>query len=182
MIKRLRLFDMTITQTALWGNESWNLTQKEKRQLKSTFHNMIRRIAGVARSPEEPWLDWIKRSTRTACREARHIGIRFWLQRHISSKFRWAGHVVRMHPARLARRVTEWRDNEWWHEEVETFAHMRMKRSKRMKCFLGEDDIRRYAVQKGWCCWKEEARKRDTERQASWWHWHVDDFVRIVER
>jgi len=47
--------------------------QQEKRQLKSTFHNMIRRIAGSARSPEEPWLDWIKRSTRTACREAKLV-------------------------------------------------------------------------------------------------------------
>ena len=105
LIKRLKLFDMTVTQTALWCNESWNLTQKEKRRLKTTFHNMIRRIVGVARSPDEPWLDWIKRSTRQACREAKTVGIRFWLQRHIGDKFRWAGHVVRMDPARLATKI-----------------------------------------------------------------------------
>ena len=180
--KRLKLFDMTVTQTALWGNESWNLTQKEKRRLKSTFHNMIRRIVGVARSPEEPWLDWIKRSTRKACKEAREVGIRFWLQRHISDKFRWAGHVVRMEPTRLARRATEWRDNEWWQEEVETFAHMRVKRPKRTKWFRWEDDLRRYALQKRWRCWKEEARKRDAAGKASWWHSHVEDFVRTVVR
>ena len=182
LTKRLRLFDMTVTQTALWGNESWNLTQKEKSRLKSTFHNMIRRIAGVGRSPEEPWVDWIKRSTRKACREARQVGIRFWLQRHIADKFRWAGHVVRMDSARLARRVTEWRDNEWWQLEVETFAHMRIKRPKRTKWFRWEDDLRRYAAQKGWHSWKEEARKRDVDGKASWWHSHIDEFVRAVVR
>ena len=28
--KRLKLFDMTVTQTMLWGSESWNLTVVEK--------------------------------------------------------------------------------------------------------------------------------------------------------
>ena len=150
--------------------------------MKSTFHNMIRRIVGVARSPDETWLDWIKRSTRKACREANTVGIRFWLQRHIGDKFRWAGHVVRMDPARLARRATEWRDNKWWREEAETMRHLRMKRPKKTKWFRYEDDLRRYAAEKGWQCWKEEARKRDSEGKASWWHSHVEDFVRTVVR
>ena len=34
--KRLRLFDMSVTQTLLWCSESWLLTQEEKRHLKST--------------------------------------------------------------------------------------------------------------------------------------------------
>ena len=87
-----------------------------------------------------------------------------------------------MDPARLAWRVTEWRDNEWWQLEVETFAHMRIKRPKRTKWFRWEDDLRRYAAQKGWHSWKEEARKRDVDGKASWWHSHIDEFVRAVVR
>jgi len=59
---------------------------------------------------------------------------------------------------------------------------MRRKRPKRTRWFRWEADLRRYAVQKGWCCWQEEARKSDTEGKASWWHLHVDDFVRTVVR
>ena len=45
--KRLKLFDTTVTQTALWGSDSWNLTVAEKRLLKTTFHAMLRRTVGI---------------------------------------------------------------------------------------------------------------------------------------
>ena len=44
-----KLFDMTVTQTALWGSDSWNLTMAEKRLLKTTFHAMLRRIVESTR-------------------------------------------------------------------------------------------------------------------------------------
>ena len=109
---------------------------------------MLRRIVGIPRAPEEPWIDWIRRATRKACREAHSIGIRFWLQTHIRNKFLWAGHVARMNDMRLAKRATEWRDNEWWRMEVEIFAHLRIKRPKKTRWFRWEDDLRRFADQK----------------------------------
>ena len=178
--KRLKLFDMTVTQTALWGSDSWNLTMAEKRLLKTTFHAMLRRIVGIGRAPEEPWVDWIKRATRKACLEAKKVRICFWLQTHIRNKFLWAGHVVRMAGTRLARRATEWRDNDWWKLESATYGHLRQKRPHRTRWFRWDDDLTRFATHKGWSSWKDEAKKRDTEGKARWWQSHVSEFVAFV--
>ena len=180
MGKRLKLFDATVTQTLLWGSESWNLTVPEKRRLKSTFHAMLRRMVPVPRYQDEDWVEWIRRATRKACREAKDVGIRFWLQAHLKKKFLWAGHVVRMAEARLARRATEWRDNQWTRLEFETFGHLRIKRPRRTRWFRWEDDLRRFADHKGWASWKHEAQKRDSGGNASWWISQSDEFVRFV--
>ena len=57
LMKKLRVFDATVTQTVLWCSESWLLTLKEKRLLVSTQNNMLRKVAGPKRRPEEPWVD-----------------------------------------------------------------------------------------------------------------------------
>ena len=80
--KRLRLFDMCVTQTALWCNESWIATLAEKRHLRSTQHDMLRRIVGPRRQTDEDWVEWVQRSTREAKRIAKECGIRFWVDTH----------------------------------------------------------------------------------------------------
>ena len=75
----------------------------------------------TSRRLDEPWVDWIKRSTRTARKHAEKVGIRLWLDSYLKAKWCWAGHVLRMHPDRLARRAVIWRDSEWWKEEMEEF-------------------------------------------------------------
>ena len=150
MSKRLRLFDMSVSQTALWCNESWLLTQKEKARLCATQNYMLRRIAGPRRTPQEPWIDWIKRSTRSAKNVARKTGIRLWADDHLRCKWRWAGHIIRMEPRRLARRATIWRDSVWWEIDVAingpSFCH---RRKGRRRWFRWEDELRRYAQHRG---------------------------------
>ena len=85
LAKRLRLFNACVTQTALGCNESWLLTQNKLRMLQSTQTNMLRETAGPRRRPEETWVEWTQRSTRTARSLAQQAGVRMWLETHLQS-------------------------------------------------------------------------------------------------
>ena len=160
LMKRLRLFDCSVSQILLWCNESWLLTVKEKRLLKSTQNQMLRRIVGPRRRPEEPWVDWIKRSTLAARKIATQAGVRFWLQAHLQSKWCKAGHVMRMSEERLARRALQWRDSVWWSEELELPVKWRTQWPHRTRWFRWEDELMRYADHCGWMSWQEAASRR----------------------
>ena len=177
LAKRLRLFDDCVTQSALWCNESWLLTQKEKRMLQSTQYNMLRKIAGPRRSPEETWVDWIQRSTRTARSLAQQAGVRMWLETHLKSKWCWAGHVMRMDTTRLAKRGLEWRDSQWWSAESETPSATHFRRPGRTHWFRYEDDLKRYALHSGWPSWQAIAQKRDANGRAHDWLLHREQFA-----
>ena len=51
--KRLRLFDMCVSQTLFWCNESWHINKKERQLLQTMQHRMLRRIAGPRCDPDE---------------------------------------------------------------------------------------------------------------------------------
>eukprot|EP00973_Karenia_brevis_P077809 10812419-Karenia_brevis.AAC.1 len=53
---RLQLFDSVVGQTALWCCESWVITKSEKQRLDSTVNEMLRRIVGKRRRPDEEWV------------------------------------------------------------------------------------------------------------------------------
>ena len=176
--KRLKLFDASVTQTLLWCNESWVLTQREKQALTSTQNQMLRRIAGPRRRPDELWVDWVKRSTRSARAQAKVARVRFWVDAHLRSKYCWAGHVTRMAPARLAKRGTEWRDSVWWQQEVQTVPnHLRLHRHGRTHWFRWEDDCKRFASDCGWPSWQEVAKRRGPDGKPSEWLRHCDAFI-----
>ena len=181
--QKLRVFDASVTQTVLWCSESWLLTVKEKRLLVTTQNRMLRRIAGPGRRPEEPWVDWIRRSTRAARKHAEHAGIRFWLDSHLKAKWCWAGHVARMQPARLACRSLKWRDSAWWKTEVQGFpTSLRMHRPHRTRWFRWEDDLKRYASDSGWESWQTVAQQRDHHGDASKWLGHCKGFVKTMKK
>ena len=155
-----------------WCSESWLLTQEEKRRLKVTQNNMLRRIAGPRRLPEEDYVGWIKRSTRTAVAAAREAGVRLWVEEHYKAKWTWAGHVARMDAERFAKRATEWRDSDWWTLERETYQQsLRTTRPQRTRWFRWEDDLRRYAAKCKWASWKTQAADKH-----NWMH-HCSSFI-----
>ena len=174
--KRLKLFDSSVTQTALWCCESWLLTQKEKMLLQTTQNTMLRRIAGSRRRPDEEWVDWIKRSTRQAHRAAKDCHIRFWHDAHLQAKWTWAGHVWRMDASRLARRAVEWRDSEWQATEYKLPASLRIRRPARTRWFRWEDDLRRYAEHCSWQSWQTVAQSTDA------WNGHAAPFVQFMRK
>ena len=141
-------------------------TAREKRLLTSTQNQMLRRIAGPHRKPDEPWIDWIKRATRIARAAAKNAGIRFWLEDHFRSKWCWAGHVARMSKDRLAHRSMQWRDSQWWRREAALPVQARKRRPRKTHWFRWEDELRRYADHRGWTCWKTIAQQRDVWLQA----------------
>jgi len=167
MKKKLRIFDASVTQTLLWCSESWVVTQKEKRFLRTTQRTMLRRIAGATRRPDEDWIDWIKRSTRQALREANAAGIRFWVESHLQSKYAWAGHVARMQsqPDRLAYRGVCWRDSEWWAKEfLVKPANQRTRRPVCKKWLRWEDELKSFALHRKWHSWQTATRNK-----AAWY-------------
>ena len=171
--KRLRLFDSSVTQTALWCCESWLLTQGEKRLLQTTQNAMLRRIAGSRRKPDENWVDWIKRSTRQAVRTAKEYHIRLWRDAHLQSKWTWAGHIWRMDSNRLAHRAVAWRDSQWQATEYEVPASLRLHRPVRKRWFRWEDDLRKYAQHIGRQSWQSMA------QNTAAWNAHALDFVKF---
>ena len=183
LAKKLRIFDASVTQTALWCNESWLLTVKEKRLLQSTQNCMLRKIAGPRRRPLEDWLDWVKRSTRAARKAAASVGIRMWLDAHLKAKWGWAGHVLRMDPERLASRAVQWRDSEWWAAELEEVsASLRLRRPHRTRWFRWEDDLRRFAKECLSGSWQSMAQKRNSQGHAEEWKDHCKAFIKFVKK
>jgi hypothetical protein len=175
--KRLRLFDACVTQSALWCCESWLITQREKDLLKSTQNNVLRRIAGPRRKPDETWVEWIKRSTHQALQHAQKAGIRMWVDTYLKNKWLWAGHVLRMSEDRLARRAATWRDGVWWTSEVnEMPTQLRFRRPHRTHWFRWEDELRRFATNKSWPSWQSVAQLRNT------WPEYCDEFVKLTKK
>jgi hypothetical protein len=83
---RLKLFEVIVTQTALYGSGTWTMTRPRERLLRTTQRKMLRMILGASRRVEpteasdetsgdcsdqeevdvmEPWTEWIKRATHT---------------------------------------------------------------------------------------------------------------------
>ena len=56
----------------------------------------------------EPWLDWVKRATRDACRQMEHFDIPCWVEEARKRKFQWAGHIARLEDGRWTRKVLDW--------------------------------------------------------------------------
>ena len=173
LVKKLRLFDTCVGQTLLWCNESWILTVAEQRVLRSTQKWMLRRIAGNSRRPDEPWLDWIRRSTRVARARALHAGVRMWVEHHLRCKWQWAGHVMRMTSDRLARRAFVSRDLEWYlHETLTKPSSLVCRRSHSTYWCRWEDDFRKFAARNGWAAWQSRTQSREA------WNCWSTEFVR----
>ena len=89
-IRRLRLFDATVTKSALRCSETWNLTVSQKRRLRTTQRAMLRKMVAPKRRPDEDYIAWVKRGTRASEQKAERAGVSCWLKTHLRAKWRWA--------------------------------------------------------------------------------------------
>ena len=154
--KRLQLFNMTRSKTVLWCAETWNLTVKQKRKLRSVQRCMLRRIAGPGRHPEEDYVSWIRRATRVAEDKARKAGVSCWVEQYLKSKWNWAGNIINMPDTRWAKRMTQWRDHAWWDEQPKGTIGCPI-RSRPGRFNRWEDELASYANRAGWNSWTHEA-------------------------
>jgi len=157
--RRLRLFEGTVTKTALWCCETWNLSRQQLRYLDTTRNAMLRLIVVTGRLPDEDWVSWVQRSTRHARAIATEAGLTSWPIAHLQQKWVWAGKVARMSADSLPYRVTFWRDVEW--QRGATHSD-RPKRPQRGKPFRWEDGIQKFALFLGWRSWRAAAQDETT--------------------
>ena len=113
MKKRLRLFDATVTASAIWCSETWVLTKKQRNKLEAVRRSMLRRFAARRKRPDEEWISWIKAATREAESAAEKAGLQPWFQQHLRKKWRWAGRISRFGNSRWVHKVFAWRDASW---------------------------------------------------------------------
>ena len=170
--KRLRLFDTTVSKTVLWGCESWALTAKQKKFLRTTRRLMLRRFAAPRRGQDEDYVSWIKRATRRVEQLSDSAAITCWQSQYLRAKWVWAGRVATMDGSRIAARTTFWRDSEWCVEQGQNRTAWRARPGNRRRW---EDDLRRFAVWKGWSCWKRFAATAD-------WSESIESFVEWASR
>ena len=112
---RLRLFQSTVTATALYGAATWTLTREMELKLLRTQRRMLRMILGQGRRRQlhdddsiEPWVDWVIRTTREVEQRLIKLNIEDWICTYRRRKWNWAGQVARMAETRLAHVAAAW--------------------------------------------------------------------------
>ena len=175
-----------MTPCVLWCCETWALTVAELHELKTTQRTMLRKFAAPRRAPDDTWVSWVRRATQIAGKEAHAAGLEPWVEKHLATKWTWAGHISRMGASRWARRLTEWRDSAWWSDQprggsaycqIDGRAYAtRPVRSRAGAGARWEDVLRKYAVSASLGQWKSAAQDRDA------WSQHRHHFVNWAKR
>ena len=161
---RLRLLAATVGCCLLWGAESWNLKEEDRRLLKTTQNKMTRKMVDVRRGPDEDYVIWVKRATKRARDSAADTGIKFWDQHAKDLKWHWAGHVARRSASEWIWRVTFWRDREWT-EAVGEQAQRPLRRRPGRWC-RWEDEVHKASASLGWRRWHDTAQDREKWRNG----------------
>ncbi|CAG9130127.1 unnamed protein product [Plutella xylostella] len=91
-----KLLDSCILPVLTYGAQTWSLTNQKSR-LKVCQRAMERSILGVTR------LDRVRNTTLRFATRIKDVGAQT-----AKLKWAWAGHVMRMHPDRWAKIITEW--------------------------------------------------------------------------
>ena len=115
---RLRLFEATVSATALYGCEAWTLKVEQQRRLRTTHRKMLRTILGAKRwvinsdgSSEalsgeeeqedgddidllEPWVDFLKRTTKRVEDLLAASELKDWLTTWRRRQWKWARQLM----------------------------------------------------------------------------------------
>ena len=175
LTKRLRLFDMCVSSSALWCCESWCLTALQKRRLRTVERNMLRRFAGPKRRTTDDYICWVRQATQLAEQARDAAGIRSWMHAASFRKWSWAGHLARMHGHRWASRMTFWRDSEWQSQQ-DTAATYRPLRARAGHFSRWESEVSRFASSKGWAHWGQKAKAVSNEQ----WLTYGEEFAQFA--
>ena len=132
---RLRLFDSTVSATALYGCEAWTLKEQDKRRLRATQRKMLRMVLGtkrrLVRSQEgsstssdgssapadgdessqyalEPWKDFLTRATRLVEQKTSELGMQEWLTTWRRRQWTWAQKLVKNGGHKWSHKALEW--------------------------------------------------------------------------
>ena len=135
--QRLKVFDSTVTNTALYGSGVWAMTEERRIKLKTTQRRMLRWMLGSGRrrvqetpgsdesdgeiaEPDdgkdqaaendkiEDWVSWIKRTTQMAETHMQRARVEDWIAGQRRRKWRLAGRAVAATDNRWTQKVLNW--------------------------------------------------------------------------
>ena len=177
--QRIRLFNAVVGRSLLWGCESWTLSAAEKQKLRAVERSMLRKFAGPRRAPDEDWVHWVRRATKSATEKAACAGVKSWVQQHLEAKWRWAGHLARMEDYRSeswAFKATFWRDLMWKRDYGlgSALYSCRPLRARPGRWRRWEEEVWRYS----WSLGIEDWRRFAKDKLA--WHRAAEDFAKFV--
>ena len=102
--RRLELFNVVVTPTALYGCATWALTRTDELRLLRAERRMLRMIIGHTRrkstdtpsdeSEVESWIDWVQRTTKEAELRMDTLNIENWTCQYRRRKWRFAGQLA----------------------------------------------------------------------------------------
>ena len=176
--RRLKLLQTVVAMVLLWCSETWTLTVKQKRKLRSVQRAMLRKVVCTRRWPEEEYVPWIRRATRKSEEVAKQAGVKCWLIMHMQAKWRWAQELATMGSERWAARTTFWRDSAWWAYQPRGGSSYgaRPMRARPGNLLRWEDDLRKYAEHCGWSSWQDAAQDKAS------WEKHEEAFIKYSWR
>ena len=109
---RARLFDSVVTSAALYGAETWVLTQAMCRELNTARRRMLRYVFRLHRQTNasecEPWVDCMIRSASRVDEFSAWLGLEDWACAHRRRKWIWAGRLARRSDDRWSQRILDW--------------------------------------------------------------------------
>jgi len=175
---RLKLFEATVSATALYGCEAWTLKIDQQKRLRTTQRKMLRTVLGAKRrvinndgSSEttggeqeaqdggeetllEPWPDFLRRTTRRVEDLLAAAKLEDWLTTWRRRQWKWAGQVVNSQTHKWSHAVLGWRPD----------LHGRHKghRTRRRPCKRWEDSLADFCKGlPGAVPWRELAKNKD---------------------
>jgi len=110
---RIRLFHGTVTPTILYGSSCWTMTKELERRLRACQRRMLRLIIGARRrittgTNLEPWVDFIKRTTREAEERLDRLKIEDWVTAQRRRKWNFARRVATQERSWWSSNAAKW--------------------------------------------------------------------------
>ena len=105
---RLRLFDSTVSPSALYGLGSTLLTASQLRKLDSTQHRMMRRIVGWIRFDDESWEETGRRMKMRLQQAMQKVHIPEWSTTRFNLRRNLIGKINEGRAPIILQRVYDW--------------------------------------------------------------------------
>ena len=180
--QRLRLFEATVSATALYGSSAWTLTKQQEDRLRKSQRQMLRKVLGAGcmtmpsgrgdatsssdegseeREPIgdlEPWVEWLKRTTRYIEDQLGKANIEDWVVAYRRHKWKVAGKASR------ASTNPEWKWSQVLMDWLPASVLQNFRRSGRPKLRWDEEFGKVIAERFGEQCrdWREVACHEET--------------------
>eukprot|EP00439_Symbiodinium_sp_Y106_P073157 s2086_g13.t1 len=117
--KRLRVFQATVGGAALWYASAAMPTAQAMGALNTMQLELVARMSGLKRQPEEAWLDFRLRSMRAARQILVNLGLERWSTQWLRRHWQYRGHVTRAalrESPPASSRIDAYRTLKWWRE------------------------------------------------------------------